>query len=389
MPRLSYLAATLALVLVGALALAGGLTGCGPDLKTSNAELQPIPADLDAPVYVVVNDVTTHDASVSAARTEAFGALLRAAWERRAGVVLVTVGSASGSVHTVFSTVAVADDVNADFTARRQANATRTMKDLFRASDRRQTGGAADVLGAVREVQAQLRSVGNGDYQLLVMSSGLLRRPIDVKAQPQFLADPAATAAELADAARLPDLQGWSLAFLDAGDAPGDQSQALAALWWHIARAAHGQLTGFQQTVVNWPLPAMSEPRPPVLVRVPAAADKVVVSVADRVLFDVDESALRPDAAAAISQLASLLQKDYPEAPATITGYTDSTGGDEYNVRLSRARAAAVAAALVDEGVSGARLTVAGLGASDFVASNATAAGRAANRRTEISLQLQ
>lgn len=382
---LSSVAAT-ALAVV-ALALAAALSGCGPDVHASEAKLPSMPADLDAPVYVVVNDVTTHSASVSAARTEAFDALLRAAWDGGAGVVLVTVDS--GSVRTVFSTVAVADDVNADFTARRQANATRTMKKLFRASEARQTGGTADLLGAIREVQAQLRSVGNGDYQLLVMSSGLLRRPIDVKAHPQFLADPQATAEELARAARLPDLRGWSLAFQTAGEKPDDQSQALAALWWHLVNTAHGRLTGFQQAVVDWPLPALAEPQAPGLVRVPSSADKVVVSVSDRVLFDVDQSVLRPDAAPTISQLAELLLAEYPEAAATITGFTDSTGGREYNVKLSRDRAAAVAAALIGKGVSGSRLTVAGRGASDFVASNATAAGRAANRRTEIALDLQ
>ncbi len=287
-----------ALVLVtAALALAVSVAGCGPDVQASQAsqaKLPAIPAGLEAPVYVVINDVTPHDASVSAAREEAFDAVVRAAWEQGAGLVLVTAGSDASSIRTVFSTRAVADDVNADFTARRQANVTRTLTDLFQSSDAKQTdGGSLDVLAALREVQAQLRSVGNGEYQVLVMSSGLLRRPIDVKAQPQFLADPAATAEALDEAARLPDLQGWSVAFQDAGDVPADQSQALAALWWHIVSAAGGQLTGFQQTVSAWPLPALEEPRAPAVVRVPSAADKVVVSVSDRVLFDVDEAMLR------------------------------------------------------------------------------------------------
>ena len=381
----------LALLLVAgaALALVATLAGCGPELKTAGkAKLAPIPAGLDAPVYIVVNDVTTHGASVSAARAEAFDAVVNAAWERGAGLVLITAGSTPESVRTVFSTLAVADDVNAEFTRRRQTNVTRTLKALFRSSDAKQTGGTGDLLAALREAQAQLRSAGDGEYQVLVMSSGMMRRPIDVQAHPQFLADPGATAAELADAGHLPDLNGWDVAFLDAGDVAAEKSQALAALWWNIASAADGQLTGFQRAIVSWPLPAMAEPQTPALVRVPAAADKVVLSVSDSVLFNVDESTLRTDATPVIGQLAGLLLKRYPTAPATITGFTDATGSSEYNLRLSRDRAAAVAAALVDEGVSSSRLTVSGRGADGFVASNDTAAGRAANRRTEISVAL-
>lgn len=387
--RRSLSAAALVAAAGAALALVVSLAGCGPDVTAGKAELPPIPAGSDAPVYVVVNDVTKHGASVSAARTEAFDAVVRAAWERGAGLVLVTAGSTPQSVRTVFSTVAVAEDVNAEFTKRRQANVTAAVRDMFRSSDAEQTGGSADLLAALREVQAQLRSVGNGEYQVLVMSSGLLRRPIDVKEQPQFLTDPAATAEALADAARLPDLQGWSVAFQDPGEDPSDRAQALAALWWHIVKTAGGRLTGYQQTVAGWPLPAMEEPSPPAIVRVPTTGDRVVLSVSDRVLFDVDESTLRADAAPVISELADLLLTRYPEAPATITGFTDSTGSAAYNLGLSRDRAAAVAAALVGEGVSGSRLTVSGRGASDFVASNDTVAGRAANRRTEIALALE
>ena len=372
-----------------ALALATVLAGCGPDVKAAAAKLPAIPAGLDAPVYVVIDDVTAHDNDVSEARAEAFDAVAQAAFERGAGLVLVTAGSTPESVGTVFSTVAVAEDVNAEFTKRRKATMTRAMKQRFAAADARQTGGSLDVLAALREVQSQLRSVGNGEFRVLVMSSGQLRRPIDLQAHPQFLADPEATAAELAKAARLPDLRGWDVAFLNDGDVQADRAQALAALWWHVVKAAGGRLTGYQKGLTSWPLPVMAEPRAPALVRVPAAGDKVVVSVSDSVLFDVDQAALRADAAPVIGQLAELLLTEYPKAPATITGFTDSTGSGAYNLELSRRRAEAVASALVGEGVSSTRLSVAGRGASGFVASNDTAAGRAANRRTEVALSLE
>jgi outer membrane protein OmpA-like peptidoglycan-associated protein len=67
-----------------------------------------------------------------------------------------------------------------------------------------------------------------------------------------------------------------------------------------------------------------------------------------------------------------------------IEGYTDSVGNDDYNRGLSERRAGAVRSYLVDQGVSSARLTASGKGASDPVASNDTASGRQQNRRVEV-----
>jgi OmpA-OmpF porin, OOP family len=67
-----------------------------------------------------------------------------------------------------------------------------------------------------------------------------------------------------------------------------------------------------------------------------------------------------------------------------IEGHTDSIGAPAYNRRLSEQRAESVASWLIAHGVAAGRLVIAGRGASQPVADNATAAGRQHNRRVEI-----
>jgi len=73
---------------------------------------------------------------------------------------------------------------------------------------------------------------------------------------------------------------------------------------------------------------------------------------------------------------------------ATIVGHTDSTGSATYNQALSEDRAQAVRAYVAGKGVDTARLIAEGKGESAPIADNATAEGRATNRRVEISVTL-
>ena len=78
--------------------------------------------------------------------------------------------------------------------------------------------------------------------------------------------------------------------------------------------------------------------------------------------------------------------KACPSATLTVIGHTDNTGDDEVNVPLSKSRAKAVADYLVSQGVPAGSVTAEGAGSSRPVAGNDTAAGRAQNRRTEITV---
>jgi outer membrane protein OmpA-like peptidoglycan-associated protein len=111
----------------------------------------------------------------------------------------------------------------------------------------------------------------------------------------------------------------------------------------------------------------------------------MVVTLGD-VLFDVGKATLKPGAARAIDRLAEFL-KQHGERKVRIEGFTDSTGSEETNQRLSEQRANAVRSALLERGVAPERIEAVGFGQGFPVATNDTQAGRQQNRRVEIVIQ--
>ncbi|RGP35212.1 OmpA family protein [Pseudotabrizicola alkalilacus] len=107
----------------------------------------------------------------------------------------------------------------------------------------------------------------------------------------------------------------------------------------------------------------------------------------ENIYFDFGKAELLPDSDAALAEIARLLS-DRAEIGVYVVGHTDSIGGFEANITLSRARAGAVVAALESRhAVEAGRAVPAGVGPLAPVASNATDAGRALNRRVEIVLR--
>ena len=104
-----------------------------------------------------------------------------------------------------------------------------------------------------------------------------------------------------------------------------------------------------------------------------------------KVLFDFNKAVLKPEAQA---QLAGVLQalKEQPSLQVQIVGHTDGIGSDAYNMKLSQRRAESVATYLTQNGVARQNIRPDWKGKREPVASNANAAGRAQNRRVEITL---
>ena len=108
----------------------------------------------------------------------------------------------------------------------------------------------------------------------------------------------------------------------------------------------------------------------------------LVVTLGD-VLFDSGKSNLRQNAQLSLAKVSVILQQ-YPDLKLQIEGYTDSVGGDEYNLKLSQDRANSTMAFLVNNGVNPGAVTATGYGKSHPVADNTSAAGKAQNRRVEM-----
>jgi outer membrane protein OmpA-like peptidoglycan-associated protein len=110
----------------------------------------------------------------------------------------------------------------------------------------------------------------------------------------------------------------------------------------------------------------------------------VVVNLSD-ILFDTNKASLKPEAQLKLAKLTGVLTV-FPNLNLRVEGYTDSTGTDAINDKLSRERAASVQMFLQTQGIDGGRITSQGYGSQHPVASNDTKEGKAKNRRVEIVL---
>jgi outer membrane protein OmpA-like peptidoglycan-associated protein len=101
--------------------------------------------------------------------------------------------------------------------------------------------------------------------------------------------------------------------------------------------------------------------------------------------FDSGDVVLTPESRATLDAIATTLNA-YPNATVRLDGHTDNVGDRASNVDLSLARANAVARLLSERGVDPSRITTAGFGPDRPVGSNDTEAGRASNRRLELTV---
>ena len=130
-------------------------------------------------------------------------------------------------------------------------------------------------------------------------------------------------------------------------------------------------------------------PKPAAAAKKPAAPAAGVsqskITLQADTLYDFDKATLKAEGQATLDKIAKDLSKIKLEVIIAV-GNTDSVGTDAYNMALGQRRAQSVKAYLVSKGVDGSRIYTESKGKSNPVASNATAEGRAKNRRTDIEV---
>ncbi len=120
-------------------------------------------------------------------------------------------------------------------------------------------------------------------------------------------------------------------------------------------------------------------------VSVTRRGDDIILNMPGNLTFDFDSAALRPEFYEVLNSVA-LVVNEFGQTVLVIDGHTDSIGQASYNQRLSEQRADAVLRYLVAQRVAPVRLAAYGHSDRHPVASNQTEAGRAQNRRVELTL---
>jgi outer membrane protein OmpA-like peptidoglycan-associated protein len=108
----------------------------------------------------------------------------------------------------------------------------------------------------------------------------------------------------------------------------------------------------------------------------------LIVNMSD-VLFDTAKFSLRPEAREKLAKVAGIIS-GHPGLRLDVEGHTDNVGGDDYNQQLSEQRGSAVRDYLTQQGLQQDSVTTKGLGKTQPIATNDTAAGRQQNRRVEL-----
>jgi outer membrane protein OmpA-like peptidoglycan-associated protein len=125
-------------------------------------------------------------------------------------------------------------------------------------------------------------------------------------------------------------------------------------------------------------------PPPPPPKSEPLFTAEKKVLILEGVNFETDKWNLLPESTTVLDRVAASL-KDWPDVRVEVGGHTDSTGGDAHNMTLSQKRAESVRDYLISKGVPEGQMTAKGYGKTKPIADNTTKAGRAKNRRTELT----
>jgi outer membrane protein OmpA-like peptidoglycan-associated protein len=120
-------------------------------------------------------------------------------------------------------------------------------------------------------------------------------------------------------------------------------------------------------------------------VSVTRMGDTIILNMPSSITFDTDRAEVKPRFYDVLNSV-SIVLAEFDKTIIDVEGHTDADGSDRYNQDLSERRAGSVAEYLVAQGNNYRRFQVLGMGETQPVSSNASAEGKARNRRVEIQI---
>ncbi len=174
-------------------------------------------------------------------------------------------------------------------------------------------------------------------------------------------------------------LAGVAAGLLSGDDATERRQRALVGLG--VGGLAGGAIGNYQDRQER----ALRDSMQGTGVDVVRQGDNITLNMPSNITFDFDKSDLKPAFYPVLDQVANTL-REYDQTIVEVAGHTDSVGADAYNQQLSERRASSVGNYLMGKGLVRDRFILVGAGETRPIASNDTDAGRAQNRRVEITL---
>ncbi|MFA0330079.1 OmpA family protein [Vibrio cyclitrophicus] len=149
--------------------------------------------------------------------------------------------------------------------------------------------------------------------------------------------------------------------------------------------ASAAAATASAVAVTQAPSEPITEPEVVVEEKTTVVVTKAQTESYSQEMFATNSTELSTDGKIALMPLVEVL-KAHPQSSVDVVGHTDSTGAAEYNMMISKKRAAAVAAYIEEQGIEADRISASGEGEENPIATNDTAEGRSQNRRVDATI---
>ena len=342
------------------------------------------------PVVAVALETAVESGALGAVEQKAFATVVEGAFQEHADLVLTTIGPKPADDVVALASQAQGQGPNSSWVQADSSCIASNIQKRFAALSKTSEPGTPDLLGGLRVLADHLAPLHASSTSVVIFGPGVpLMAPLDLQ-DPNVLASDPAKGSKAIEAAGLLPHGDWNLYLVGAGgvnDFSATNLDALQSWWWWLAHQVGGSLHAFDPTALTaFPAPVITEPPTPKSLRIKVTSSAISVMIPSDLAFAFGSAALTSAANPALDQILAALET-HPGSVAQIDGFTDSVGSESFNETLSILRADAVATWLHVSGVAPSRLRTAGYGATHFVATNSTAAGRAENRRVMVTIE--